>query len=120
MYSLLRKEPGDSNYTTYQTKENIASNENIGLAVSYNRKFNKWWTLNVFGNVFNNHYKGVIDNEQIDVSLTSFEANLSSQLLLTKAGQQKSAGFIIQKILQAAIYLHNRWACSRWVEARKF
>ena len=28
---ITRKEPGDSNYTTYQTKENIASNKNIGL-----------------------------------------------------------------------------------------
>ncbi|HNP24337.1 MAG TPA: TonB-dependent receptor [Panacibacter sp.] len=90
---ITTKEPGDSNYTTYQTKENIASNKNIGLAVSYNRKFNKWWTLNVFGNVFNNHYKGVIDNEQIDVSLTSFEANLSSQFTFNKGWAAEVSGF---------------------------
>ena len=40
------KEPGDSNYTTYQTTQNVASQRNIGLSVNYTRQLTKAWTFN--------------------------------------------------------------------------
>jgi outer membrane receptor protein involved in Fe transport len=72
---------GDSNYTTFQTTENIASNTNIGISISYNKQIRKWWTLNAFANVYNNKYEGVIDGENINLSLTSLNTNVSSHLI---------------------------------------
>lgn len=88
---------GDSNYTTFLTTENIASSKNIGLSVSYNKQLKKWWTINAFANVYNNRYKGVIDNERINISITSLNANLSSQFNFNKGWSAEISGWMNTK-----------------------
>ncbi len=106
---ITKKEPGDSNYTTYQTRENIASNKNIGLSVNYNKKLAKWWSINVFGNVFNNHYKGVIDDENIDVSATAFNGNFSNQFTFKKGWTAELSGFYnSENLISSAILAEGR------------
>jgi len=106
---ITRKEPGDSNYTTYQTKENIASNKNIGLSVNYNKKLTKWWSINLFGNVFNNRYKGVIDNENINVSITAFNGNFSNQFTFNKGWSAELSGFYnSENLISSAILAEGR------------
>lgn len=102
---ITKREPGDSNYTTYQTKQNIASNKNVGLSVSYNSKLTKWWSINVSLNVYNNHYKGTIDNEQIDVGLTSFDGNMSSQFTFKKGWSAEVSGFYVGENLESSAIL---------------
>jgi outer membrane receptor protein involved in Fe transport len=87
------KQPGDSNYTTYNTSANLASLKNFGLSMNYSRQINKWWSLNVYGNVFNNHYKGVIDGQAIDLAMTSFNGNFSSQFAFNKGWSAEASGF---------------------------
>ncbi len=77
---LIVKLPGDSNYTTYQTSQNISSFENFGLSANYSRQINKWLGRSIFSRIlFNNHYRGVIEGQNIDLSHFSFIANGSSQ-----------------------------------------
>ena len=87
------KEPGDSNYTTYQTSENLASQQNVGLSVNYSRQFTKSWTMNVFFNVYNNRYRGVVDSTNIDVSFTSFNASFNTQYRFDKGWTAELSGF---------------------------
>ena len=87
------REPGDSNYTTYQTSQNIASQRNIGLSVNYSKQISKAWTLNVFFNVYNNRYRGVVDSTNIDVSFTSFNASFNSQYRFKKGWTSEISGF---------------------------
>jgi hypothetical protein len=102
---ITNREPGDSNYTTFQTKQNIASNKNIGLAVSYNAKLAKWWSINLFANVFNNHYNGTIDEEKIDIGLTSFTANMSSQFTFNKGWSAEVSGWYAGENLESSAIL---------------
>lgn len=102
---ITKQQPGDSNYTTFQTKQNIASNKNIGLAVSYSTKLAKWWTISVSANVFNNHYKGTIDGEQIDLGLTSYQTNLSNQFTFNKGWTAELSGFYLAKNLESSAIL---------------
>ncbi len=90
---LSIKQPGDSNYTTYQTSQNIASNTNIGLAVNFSKQIKKWWTVNIYGNVFNNDYKGVIQYENIHVNITAFNGNFSSQFNFNKGWSGEISGW---------------------------
>lgn len=90
---ISSKQPGDSNYTTYQTSQNIASNVNIGLSVNYSKQLNKWWMINAYGSVFTNHYKGVIAGEAIDVSLPSVNFSLSSQFNFNKGWSAEFSGW---------------------------
>lgn len=99
------KQPGDSNYTSFQTSQNIASSKNIGLAVSYNKQLKKWWTLNAYASVYNNTFNGVIDNENINVSYTAFSGNLSSQFTFNKGWSAEISGFYNSKNLYSSAIL---------------
>jgi len=94
---ITTKEPADSNYTTYQTTQNVASLRNIGLSINYSKQVTKSWMMNVFFNVYNNHYRGVIDSTNIDVSYTSFNANFSTQYSFKKGWAAELSGFYYAK-----------------------
>jgi outer membrane receptor protein involved in Fe transport len=95
---LITKEDKGS-YYTFQTKENIASNRNIGLAVNYGKQLKKWWNLNVFVNVYNNKYVGVIDTEHINVNITAASMNISNQFSFNKGWKAELTGFYNTKDL---------------------
>lgn len=99
---ITRREPGDSNYTTFVTTQNIASSKNMGLSVSYNKQLKKWWTFNAFANVYNNLFKGVIDGENINVNYTSFSANMSSQFNFKKGWTAEVSGWYNSKTLESS------------------
>jgi outer membrane receptor protein involved in Fe transport len=82
------------NYSTFQTKENIASNRNIGLSVNYNKQLKKWWSINLFGNVYNNKYEGVIGDEPINIDITAFNGNFNSQFTFNKGWRAELSGFL--------------------------
>ncbi|MBS1597515.1 MAG: TonB-dependent receptor [Bacteroidetes bacterium] len=91
------REPLDSNYTTYQTSQNVASLRNIGLSINYSKQLTKSWMMNAFFNVYNNHYLGVIDSTNIDVSFVSFNANFNTQYSFKKGWVAELSGFYYAK-----------------------
>jgi len=94
---ITTKEPADSNYTTYQTTQNVASQRNIGLGINYSKQLTKSWMLNVFLNIYNNNYKGVIDSTNINVTYTSFNASFNSQYTFKKGWTAELGGFYYAK-----------------------
>jgi outer membrane receptor protein involved in Fe transport len=95
---LISEDIKEEHYT-YQIKENIASNRNIGLAVNYGKQLKKWWNINVFANVYNNRYIGVIGTEHIDVNITAVSMNLSNQFSFNKGWKADLTGFYNTKDL---------------------
>lgn len=89
---LITQKEGD-NYVTFQTKENIASNQNAGLAVSYGKQLKKWWMINIYANAFYNHYEGAINGEHISLGLASYNSNFSSQFTFNKGWSAEFSGF---------------------------
>ncbi|MDP4148678.1 MAG: TonB-dependent receptor [Bacteroidota bacterium] len=104
---LTKKEPGDSNYTTFQTTQNIAFNRNTGLAVNYSKKLKSWWTLNLFGNLNDNYYTGVIDSESVKVNYLAFFGNFSSQFTFKKGWSAEINGFFSSKNYVSSAILAN-------------
>jgi len=102
---LITQQDADKNYITYQTKQNIASNTNIGLAANYGKQLKKWWNVNLFANVFNNRYKGFIDGEYVNVAITSFTGNLSSRFTFNKGWSGEISGFMQGKSLVSSAIL---------------
>lgn len=98
---ITNKEPGDSNYTTFLTNDNIASGKNIGLSASYNRQLKKGRSFNAFINVYNNRFKGIIDNENIHVNYTAYSANFSSQFTLRKGWAAEINGWYNSKTVES-------------------
>ncbi len=68
----------------YTKKANIASLNQVGLSISANHSITKWWTNNIFLNVFNNSYTGVVNTTPIAFSATSLSLNGTQQFRLSK------------------------------------
>ncbi|RYZ24007.1 MAG: TonB-dependent receptor [Chitinophagaceae bacterium] len=83
----------DAAKTTFQTKENIASRRNFGLAVSYNMQLTKVWFTSWYVNVYNNEFKGMINNKPLNVNMTAWMANMSQQFRFNKGWAFEMNGF---------------------------
>ncbi|RYZ00735.1 MAG: TonB-dependent receptor [Chitinophagaceae bacterium] len=88
---ILRQD--DSKKTTFQTKENIASRRNIGIAVSLNMSVKKWWFTSVYVNAYNNQFNGIVNGKPLDVEMTSWMANTSQQFRFNKGWSTEVSGF---------------------------
>lgn len=95
----------DETKVTFQTKENVAKRQTVGLSLSYNAPINSWWTTSVFVNVNNSHYEGVVNNDFLDVSLTSFMANTSQQFRFAKTWMAEMNGFYRTSAQETGLFL---------------
>ena len=95
----------DETKVTFQTKENVASRKVLGLSVSYNASITKWWTTSIFTNVNYNHYKGVVNNTDLDVKLTTFMASGSQQFRFAKTWSAEISGFYRTAAQETGMFL---------------
>ncbi len=73
--------------------QNIASQRQYGIAVSAGVPVSKWWTANIWANVYNNLYKGIVNNDPIEMGATTGQFNLSNQLKLGKTISAELSGY---------------------------
>ncbi|HET6768611.1 MAG TPA: outer membrane beta-barrel family protein, partial [Chitinophagaceae bacterium] len=83
----------------FLTVDNVAEFTNIGVSVTAPVALAKWWNANFFTNVFNNHYKGVYDTLDIDLSYTSFTANVTNNFTFKKGWSAEVSGMYRHKAL---------------------
>lgn len=74
----------DSTNTTFIRKENIATQKNMGIALSANIPVTKWWKTNLYTNAFNNQYKGLINGKEEEIEGATITANFSNQFSFKK------------------------------------
>lgn len=75
------------------TVDNVAKFRNIGISVTTPVTIAKWWTANLFTNIFNNRYKGMFDTINIDLDFTSFMVNVTNNFTLGKGFTGELSGF---------------------------
>ncbi len=90
---------------TFVKKANIASSKQFGLAVTANKSITKWWSGNIYTNVYNNHFKGVVNNETISIGITSFMVQIQQQFKFSKGWSAELSGFYRSKGLEGVIYI---------------
>ncbi|MBB1285737.1 TonB-dependent receptor [Flavisolibacter sp. BT320] len=95
----------DETKVTFQTKENVASRKVIGLSLSYNAPITKWWTSSLFSNVNYNHYKGIVNNTDLDVTMTTFMINGSQQFRFAKTWSAEISGFYRSTAQETGMFL---------------
>ena len=98
-------EQNELNNETFIKKANIASSKQFGLAISANKSITKWWTGNVYGNVYNNHFKGVVNKEAISIGITSFMVQVQQQFKFNKGWSAEVSGFYRGKGLEGVIFI---------------
>lgn len=78
---------------SFVKKSNIASQRQYGLAISAGFPVNKWWNMNVYGNIYNNHFSGVVNNDKITTGATTGQFNLSNQFKFNKGWAAELSGY---------------------------
>lgn len=91
--------PVENSKIRYLTVDNVAQFTNIGVSVTAPVAFAKWWNANFFANLFNNHYEGVYDTFNIDVSYTSFTANVTNNFTFKRGWSAELSGMYRHKAL---------------------
>jgi hypothetical protein len=94
---IVKPEPNSK--IRFLTVDNVAGFTNIGVSVTAPIPVAKWWNANLFANVFNNHYKGIYDTFNIDISYTSFTANLTNNFTFKKGWSAELSGMYRHKAL---------------------
>ncbi|MBK7374840.1 MAG: TonB-dependent receptor [Chitinophagaceae bacterium] len=106
---IIKRRKGSNNEIVgFLTIDNIARFTNIGLAISAPVKVAKWWNVNLYGNVYRNHYQGTyisIENNQsnvvdLDISFTSFSFNVNNSFTLGKGWIAELSGWYNYKNVQ--------------------
>lgn len=78
---------------TFIKQDNIATQQQFGLSVNAFNQYTKWWSGNIYLNVANNQLTGPINNAQVNISATSFMANISQQFKFNKGYSAEISGF---------------------------
>ncbi len=88
--SQILKPDGD---LVYLTSENVARFRNIGIALTMPFTVTKWWNINLFTNIYNNHYTGVYEDKPLDLQYTSFMVNMTQMFTVNKGLTLELSGF---------------------------
>ncbi|MDP3394502.1 TonB-dependent receptor domain-containing protein [Sediminibacterium sp.] len=111
----------DAEKVTYQTRENVASRENINLSLGFNKSLNKILTAGFFANIYNNKYNGIFNNEPLDEQFTSFSLNMNNQFKFGKGWSAELSGFYNHKnLLLAQAFIEPMWQVGFGVSKQVF
>ncbi|MFY7652083.1 MAG: TonB-dependent receptor domain-containing protein [Chitinophagaceae bacterium] len=88
---------------TYVKQQNIAQLDQFGLAISGNIPVKKWWNLNVYANVFNNRFRGIVGETAVDLSAVTLQTNINNSFKLGKGWNAELSGFLRTRGVEGVI-----------------
>jgi iron complex outermembrane receptor protein len=98
-------EQNELNNETFIKKANIATRNQVGIAVSAYKQINKWWSGNIYMNFANNHFKGVVNNENISIGIGMLMVQAQQQFKWGKGWGAELSGFYRSKGLEGVIFI---------------
>jgi hypothetical protein len=98
-------EQNELTHETFIKKANIAKLHQYGIAVSASKQIKKWWSGNVYANLYNNQFEGVVNNTFIKVATTTLVLNAQQQFKFGKGWGAEVSGFYRTKGLEGVIYI---------------
>jgi iron complex outermembrane receptor protein len=93
----------DSTNTTFIRRENIAKRTSIGISVSANMQVTKWWRANIYTNVVNNHFEGLVNGAMLNVDGATFTTNVSNQFTFKKGWSGEISAFYRSKGIEGTL-----------------
>jgi hypothetical protein len=86
-------EQNEAKSETFIKQANIASQRQYGASVSVGMPLNKWWTANLYVNVFHNQFEGLVNNTRVSIGNTALSLNGSQQFKLGKTTSAEINGW---------------------------
>ena len=106
--------------TTYQTRDNFSSMKQLGIAVTANFAVSKWWNTNIYANLFNNMYTGIYQNDEIDVKLGGYMANLTNSFTIGKGWSAEVSGWYRSKGVDGLLIINPMGAVNSAISKQIF
>jgi iron complex outermembrane recepter protein len=100
-------EQNEATNETFIKKANIATRNQIGLSVSAYKQIKKWWSGNIYVNVYNNHFKGVVNNDPVSIGITGFMTQVQQQFKWGKGWGAELSGFYRSKAVEGVIFVES-------------
>ena len=85
---------------TFIKKENIANQKQFGIAINVSNQYTKWWSGNIYVNVFHNEFSGIISGDAVKQNATTALLNVSQQFKFNKGWSAELSGFYRTKALE--------------------
>ena len=85
---------------TFIKKENIANQKQFGIAINASNQYTKWWSGNIYVNVFHNEFSGIISGDAVKQNATTALLNVSQQFKFNKGWSAELSGFYRTKALE--------------------
>lgn len=89
MYETIEQ----TNNTFFSRTGNIGSNVNMGVSVDANFKLAKWWTCNMYTELMNNSYKGILYSESLNTNATTWFASMNWQFKISSLWAAEVGGY---------------------------
>lgn len=86
-------EQNEATNETFVKRENIAKQRQYGISVNASNSITKWWKSNVYVNLFNNKFDGVVNNDFVTIAATTLMLNGSQQFQFSKTLTGEISGF---------------------------
>ncbi len=86
-------EQNEAKNETYVKQANIAKQRQYGLSVNITMPVTKWWRNNLFLNIYNNRFDGIVNDTFVSVKATTFQLNGSQQFTFPKGWSAEISGF---------------------------
>jgi len=115
----------DAKRTTFQTKDNLGTSENLGIAISAPIPIFKWWNSNNYVNVFYNHYFGSFSNADtlnspFDRSKVAYTFNSTNTFTIGKGWSAELSGFYQSSNLNGTITFLPMYMMSAGIQKQVF
>jgi iron complex outermembrane receptor protein len=78
---------------SYIKKTNIANQRQFGLSVNAFFPITKWWTSNIYVNVYNNEFKGIVNGDYVTIGATTGMTNVMEQFKFKNGWGAEVSGF---------------------------
>jgi outer membrane receptor protein involved in Fe transport len=86
-------EQNDEKTQTYVKQSNIARQRQYGLSINASHPITKWWSSNMYVNVYNNKFVGEANKTPISIAATTLVLNGSQQFKFAKTWNAEISGF---------------------------
>ena len=98
-------EQNEATNETYIRKANIASLKQVGLSVNAYKEINKWWSGNIYVNLHNNQFAGVVNNDPVSINVTVMLVQAQQQFKMGKGWGAEIGGFYRSKAVEGVIFV---------------
>lgn len=91
MQQVMEQDAGQNETALKQS--NIATQRQFGLSVNAMVSIKKWWTSNIYANVYNNRFSGIVNGEMNTFGTTTAMFNVMEQFKLNQGWGLEASGF---------------------------